>query len=149
MPNVLSTRAFALICVAAGSSGCKSATTVGAGAVYAAGPVLIHDPMGIERVRFPSRKTGVDFEHQEALLESAAGGSSTSVQNGNVYRTTTTVVTRSPSVTKKGFERMSPRSWSANVHVDASRWTFWPILFFVGRAYVEAQGDVVDVEVAR
>lgn len=139
----------AVMLLLAAVAGCKQATGLRAGGLYAAGPVLIHEPMGIERVRFRYRKTGADFEHQQALLEAGGGGQSTSRQGNVATTTTTSVYSRSGNETRKGIRDLSARTWAAEVHVDLGRWTFFPLLFFVGRAYVEAQGDLIDVEVAR
>jgi hypothetical protein len=136
-----------LLCAAVG--GCKKATGLHTGRLNAAGPVLIHAPMGFERVRFRYRDTGADFEHKQSLFEGAGGGQSTRV-NGNVATiTNTSVYARAGEETQEGVRTLSARTWAANVHVDLARWTFFPLLFFVGRTYVEAQGDVVGVEGAR
>ncbi len=125
--------------------GCKQATGLGAGTVPAAGPVLIHEPMGIDRVRFAHRETGFELEDKQSLLETAAGGSHTSRSGGYVTTTTTTVVTAAGDHSQKGVYMVSPQVWAANVHVDASRWMFFPLVFLIGRAYVEAQGELVEV----
>lgn len=91
------------------------------------------------------RETGHEFEDKRSLLETAAGGTHTSYSNGYVTRTTTTVYTRAGTHTEKGIYVVSPRIWAANVHVDLSRWLFFPLLFIIGRSYVEAQGDLVEV----
>jgi hypothetical protein len=136
-----------LVCGALGSSACKTATPLSAGGFRNAGPILIHDPMGIGRVRFASRETGVGFEFRESLIEAAGGGTSSTTSNGTTTVTSTVAYGRVPSVTRAGFKEIGPRTWAANVHVDTSRWFFLPLLFVVSRAYVEAQGEVVDVAV--
>lgn len=131
--------------VTAFAPGCKTATGLGAGSVRSAGPVLIHEPMGIGRVRFAYRETGFDFEDKQMLREAAASGTHSRASGGYVTTTTTTVVTRAGDHSEKGVLVVSHKIWAANVHVDAARWLFVPIFFVIGRAYVEAQGDLVEV----
>ncbi|MGE0398981.1 MAG: hypothetical protein AB7T06_19890 [Kofleriaceae bacterium] len=101
--------------------------------------------MGIGRMRFEYRETAVDFEDKRSLLETAASGSHTSVSGGYATTTTTTIITAAGDHSQEGVHMLSARIWAANVHVDLARWVFFPVLFFVGRAYVEAQGDLVEV----
>src|SRR5687768_11304881 len=61
--------------ISIGSLGaCKTSAHLGVGAVQG-GPVLIHAPMGIGRVRFQYRETGKHYDEQQTFTDYGTGGS--------------------------------------------------------------------------